>query len=361
METGCDFEKFLEQNIFTEKYIDDYNIKNNNKVVISSRIRLARNLENFPFPENCCEEELENVLQTVLLVTKYENKKSRNNFKRMFPYFFLLKNLKKENYEQLKNLHLITDRMAYDKNSTAVFINNEKNLSLMVNEEDHFRLQYLLPGLQFEKIWDVLNKFDDYLSGLVPFAFDKQFGFVTTSLANVGTGLRCSAMMHLIGISLTGKMESVTKAAEKLSMTIRGCYGEGSENHGHLFQISNKGSLGESEEQIIKRCQKFIDILLDYEINARNQLLVEDKIVLVDKIARAYGVLQNCYSLSKKECFELLSLLRLGSACNMFTKITINDVDLLFNAAISLKSADNEKIVNVVRAELVADLIKNLK
>ncbi len=358
MDKNNEFEKFIKKNIYTAKYQNNYNPKNNNNVVVSSRIRLARNLENFPFPENCTDEQLHNIFQTLIVVTKYDNDKEKNVFKKLFSNAFLLENLHEENCVQLRKNHLITDRLQKERVGTAVFINKDKNLSLMVNEEDHFRLQYLLPGLQFKKIWNKINKLDDYLSSMIPFSFDKQFGYTTASLANVGTGLRCSAMVHLPGLFFTDKLQCVIKAANQLSMTIRGFYGEGSENLGHMFQVLNYGSLGESEEQIINRCQKFIDDLIEYELNARNELLTEEKVKITDKVARAYGLLQNCYSLTEKECLEMLSLLRFGCAVGMFKNIDVIDVDHFFTAIMCLKSADNSKIMDVSRAELITSLLE---
>ncbi len=358
MDKNSEFEKFIKKNIYTAKYQNNYNPKNNNKVVVSSRIRLARNLESFPFPDNCTDEQLYNIFQTLLIVTKYGDAQENNDFKKLFSNFFRLENLHEDDCIQLRKNHLITDRLQKERAGTGVFINSSKDLSLMVNEEDHFRLQYLLPGLQFKKIWNKINKLDDYLSSLVPFSFNKQFGYTTASLANVGTGLRCSAMVHLPGLFFTDKLQCVTKAANQLSMTIRGFYGEGSENLGHMFQVSNYGSLGESEEQIINRCQKFIDDLIEYELNSRNELLIEEKVKITDQVARAYGLLRNCYSLSENECLEMLSLLRFGCAVGMFENINIIDIDRFFNVITCLKSADNSKIIDVSRAELITSLLE---
>ncbi|UDQ99499.1 ATP--guanido phosphotransferase [Lentisphaerota bacterium WC36G] len=298
-----------------------------------------------------------NILENLLLVTKYLEKSTVNNFKKKFPYFFMIGNLQESDYKTLLYNYLISNHSAGNKNSQAVFINNDKNFSLMINEEDHFRIQYFLPGLQFKKIWSSINKFDDYLMSLVHFAYDKEFGFVTSSLANTGTGMRCSAMVHLIGLSLTGKMKCVKKAAKELSMTIRGICGEGSKNYGYIFQISNKGSVGETEKQIIERCEKFIKILNDYEINARNQLLVEENALITDKIARAYGILKNCYTIKEGESFELLSLLRLGCSYGMIEKLKIHDIDCFLRQIQTFSGADNEQAIDIVRAEHIINLL----
>jgi protein arginine kinase len=200
----------------------------------------------------------------------------------------------------------------------------------MINEEDHLRIQVLRAGFQLKKAWAAITELDSKLEETLDYAYSPTLGYLTACPTNLGTGMRASAMMHLPALVIAGQMEKVVRAVNQLGMVVRGLFGEGSDASGSIFQISNQTTLGESEEDIIKRLQSVLQSIVEHELNARAKLLESDGSKLHDKIGRAYGILQNSHLLSSSEAMNLLSLLRLGIDLGIFPEASRTAIDRLF-------------------------------
>lgn len=234
----------------------------------------------------------------------------------------------------------------------------------MINEEDHLRLQVLAPGFQLNEIWQQINRLDDELSVQLPFAFDKTFGYLTSCPTNLGTGMRASVMLHLPGLVLTNQIQAVVQGVNKLGLAVRGFYGEGSQTLGNLYQISNQSTLGESEDQIIRRLSTVISQIIAHEKKARALLLANRQCYLMNHIGRAYGLLKHSYIITGDESLNCLSALRLGVDLNMFQSVnihTVNELFLLVQAAHLQKYEGhelNQENRDVVRAALLRKFLQ---
>ncbi len=273
-------------------------------VVISSRIRLARNLNSYPFPNSAQRDDLEAVINETAKALDKENQFDLNLI-----YLTQISDLERK---MMIEKHLISPELNKDPESRAVAISKDEISSLMVNEEDHLRLQLLYPGLQLEKAWDNANQVDDFLEKEIDIAFDKNYGYLTTCPTNTGTGLRASVMVHLPALTITGRIKKVISAISQLGLAVRGLYGEGTEAIGNLYQISNQVTLGRSEEEIIADLKEVTAQIIAQERNARKVLLKEQKTNLKDKICRAYGTLKYAHSISANEAMDLISYVKLG-------------------------------------------------
>ncbi|HOK40145.1 MAG TPA: protein arginine kinase [bacterium] len=273
-------------------------------IVISSRIRLARNLANFPFPNQATKEELNNIKN--LVETKIKKIKS---FKDLF--VIKLNEIEEIDKHILIERHLMSHDML-EKPDGMVIVNEEEEVSILVNEEDHLRLQVLTSGLQLKKCWKIINELDDAIEKEMQYAFSSEYGYLTSCPTNVGTGLRASVLVHLPGLVLSKHINQVLKSLANIGIAVRGYYGEGTEVIGNFYQISNQLTLGKEENTIIDDLEKIIKKIIENELQSREILYNELKIDLEDQIFRAYGILKNARIISSKEATELLSTLKLG-------------------------------------------------
>jgi protein arginine kinase len=225
--------------------------------------------------------------------------------------------------------HLISRELAARGDGSGAVIERRQMFSLMLNEEDHLRMQAIRPGLQLSSAYESLAALDTQLEGSLEFAFDPALGYLTTCPTNLGTGMRASAMLHLPGLVLSDQIGQVLQAVNKIGLAVRGLYGEGTESLGNLYQISNQSTLGESEETIIKRLERVISHVAQHEQNAREKLLEDDPDMVADKIGRAYGVLKYAHIIDSKEALNHLSLLRLGGHLGFFPTDTVVCCDTL--------------------------------
>ena len=226
--------------------------------------------------------------------------------------------------------HLISRELSGSEQGGGVVINKDQTFSVMINEEDHLRIQILRSGFQLKKAWNAINDLDSSLEESLDFAFSPTLGYLTACPTNLGTGMRGSAMMHLPALVIGGQMEKIVRAVNQLGMVVRGLFGEGSDASGSIFQISNQTTLGESEEDIIKRLHSALQSIIEHELNARAKLLEADAGKIFDKVGRAYGILQNSHLLSSSEAMNLLSLIRLGVDLGVFTDAYRSVIDRLF-------------------------------
>jgi protein arginine kinase len=225
--------------------------------------------------------------------------------------------------------HLISREHAARGDGSAAVIERRQSFSLMLNEEDHLRMQAIRPGLQLSAAFAALSDLDSELENSLEFAFDPTLGYLTTCPTNLGTGLRASAMLHLPGLVLSDQIGQVLQAVNKIGLAVRGLYGEGTESLGNLYQISNQSTLGESEETIIRRLERVISQVANHEHNAREKLAEDDPEMVADKIGRAYGVLRHAHIIDSKEALNHLSLLRLGGILGFFPAETVILCDTL--------------------------------
>jgi protein arginine kinase len=292
-------------------------------IVLMTRIRLARNLASYSFPGWAAKEERTEIFEIVraAVAAAAPMKRSIN---------LGIEELNPLQRQILVERHLISRELSNAKQGAGVVINRDQTFSVMINEEDHLRIQTLRAGFQLKKAWTAINALDSTLEESLDYSFSSQYGYVTACPTNLGTGLRASAMMHLPALVIAGQMEKIVRAVNQLGMVVRGLFGEGSDASGSMFQISNQTTLGEAEDDIIKRLNGVLQSIIDHEINAREKLLEADSHKLFDKIGRAYGILRHSHQMSSSEAMNLLSLLRLGIDLGVFPDESRGPVDRLF-------------------------------
>ncbi len=325
--------------------------------VISSRIRLARNIKQYPFPMMLSEEEGTKVIDEVSGVFKYQDTFSDYNIN-------VLSEMNLLNKQELVEKHLMSPSLLNDCNKGALIVSPNKEISIMINEEDHIRIQCIKNGFQLEEAFQIAGQVDDVLENKLEYVFDEKLGFLTSCLTNVGTGLRASVMMHLPGLRMVGELKNIIQTIAKIGLTVRGVYGEGSEALGNMFQISNQVTLGVSEAEVIKAVKNIICQIIEKENRARKLLLNKDRIFFEDKIYRSYGLLKNARILSYKESMKLLSDVILGVDVGLVTETNAKTLQHMIQcvqpASLQIlygKDLD-ERERNIKRAELVGDLIR---
>ncbi|MFH5186667.1 protein arginine kinase [Paenibacillus sp. TAB 01] len=296
-------------NRFTEQALSDW-MKGegpDSDIVISSRIRIARNLQSYPFPMLSTNQQSKEVLDQVSQVLQDEE------LQKIGPFSMLsLSELDELQKRVLVEKHLISPALANESRNGAVILNNNESISIMVNEEDHLRIQCLCPGFQIKEAWDTASQIDDLFEGHLDYAFDEKRGYLTSCPTNVGTGIRASVMIHLPALVLTQQINRILSAITQVGLAVRGLYGEGSEALGNLFQISNQITLGQSEQEIIDNLYGVVRQIIEHERAARQKLQYETKAKLLDRISRSFGIMSYAAIMDSKEAAQRLSDVRLG-------------------------------------------------
>jgi protein arginine kinase len=292
-------------------------------IVLMTRIRLARNLAGQPFPGWAKPSQREKILESCLAAVNSTAEMKRGVSASVGDLGELEKKI-------LVERHLISRELSGSKQGSGVAISKDQAFSIMVNEEDHLRIQLLRSGFQLKKAWAAIDGLDSELEESLDFAFSPVLGYLTACPTNLGTAMRASAMMHLPALVIANQMEKVVRAVNQLGMVVRGLFGEGSDACGSIFQISNQTTLGESEEDILKRLSGVLQSIIEHELNARARLLEADPGKLFDKIGRAFGILQNGHVISSNEAMNLLSLIRLGVDLGVFPDSKRSVTDRLF-------------------------------
>lgn len=272
-------------------------------VVISSRIRLARNYSDIPFMPCMDDTMAQETLSRAVRAVEAAGKSEQYHLYRMREMPAWARN-------KLVEHHLISYDLLKYADKSAALISSGDTISIMVNEEDHIRIQGLLPGLQVSRAAELALSADNMLSGVASFAFDPRWGYLTACPSNTGTGLRVSAMLHLPGLSMSGQIGAVMQAFSKLGLTVRGLYGEGSAAMGHLYQLSNQVTLGRSEEDMIRSLEVAAQQIIDHERATRRQQAEKDPIGLQDRLMRSLGILREARVLNTKEMMRLYSNVR---------------------------------------------------
>lgn len=291
-------------------------------IVVSNRIRFARNLKGFPFEIKATKAEQEKILDIINYTLEELNLIKTGKFlteQELTPLII----------ESLLEKHLVSPDFAAAKQKKAVFLNNDETLSLMVNEEDHIRYQIFSSGLDFELSLYLLSEFDEQLEKELDFAYSPELGFLTACPSNVGTGMRASVLMHLPGLVLTKEIEKVLRGILEIGLAVRGLYGEGTETKGNFFQISNQQSLGRTEAEIIEIIEKTVRKIIGYERKAREYLWQKAKTEIEDKIFRAWAILRHARIISSEEVINLLAILRLGIAIGVISELSLKTINEL--------------------------------
>lgn len=323
------------------------------EIVLSTRVRLARNLQGFPFSVRADPEARRRILERV---TGAVNDGGLSED----PLLWEMESLERSERKLLLERHLVSrELIGFGDGAVppgaALALSREGTLGLMINEEDHLRLQTLQSGLQLDTAWSEVDRLDDEIGDRLPFAFHHEFGYLTSCPTNVGTGLRASVLIHLPGLVLTKEIQKVLQGISQVGLTFRGLYGEGSEVVGNFFQISNQTTLGKSESDLIDHIEKIVGQVIQYEKQARSVLLREAPAVLEDKVWRAYGILQHARSLPFDEMMNLLSGVRLGLTLKLLQTPRVNTLNKIM---IFAQSSHLERVAGRSLSETEGDVFR---
>jgi len=323
------------------------------QIVISSRVRFARNLRDRAFPGWAKKAERTAILDLIRPRVE-ELAEMQDSFSE------LLQDLSALEKQVLVERHLISREHAAKGVGSAVVMNRRQTLSIMINEEDHLRMQSIRSGLQLKQAFKLVDKVDSALESKLEFAYDQRLGYLTACPTNVGTGMRASAMLHLPGLVLSELINQVIQAVSKIGLAVRGLYGEGTEAMGNLFQISNQTTLGEKEDEIVSRLTKVIETIIGKEHDARQVLIQKKSNTLWDQIGRAYGVLTYAHAMSSKEALNLLSIIKLGVDLGTFPEDRRLPIDELFidTQPAHLQKTSQQKLNAEERDHLRAQIIR---
>ncbi len=328
-----------------------------NDIVISSRIRLARNLSGYPFDSKMSKQDRESIdsaVQAILPEVFQEEDTLYLDIEKIGPL----------NCQFLAERQLISREHALGEGKRSVVIDPKERFSLMINEEDHLRLQAVASGLDLHSVWQRINDLDDRIEEHLPYVFGEKLGYLTACPTNVGTGMRVSVMLHLPALEMSQQLNKVFRSLQKVNLAVRGLYGEGSKNLGNFFQISNQITLGRSEEELIQQVTDIIPRLISYERQAREYLLQEEKEQLLDAASRAVGILATAQKISSEEAMTRLSNIRLGVHMKLVEHppiATINDLMLHIQPAHLQKISEHELSPadrDVARAEYLRKRLK---
>jgi len=291
-------------------------------IAISSRVRLARNFESFPFSSRMTREQEKKVLSNV------KNAILGNDSAIIRDILYIdTKNLDVIEKQVLTEKHLISPEFTESERQNGLLVSKDEKISVMINEEDHLRIQCLYPGLQIKNAWKLCDNVDNYLERKLHFAFSMEFGYLTCCPTNVGTGMRASVMLHLPALVMTGYIRGMLDACSKLGVTVRGTYGENSAATGNMFQISNQVTLGQTEKEIIESITNIATQVIEQERILREELYKRDANSLVDTVYRSYGIFSNARIISSDESLKFLSDVRLGVDMGIISEITLDKIN----------------------------------
>ena len=298
-------------------------------VALSSRVRLARNLGDIPFPNQASLTDLARVAEKVEKAVSQVPELSRLEVMRLSEASVLDRHI-------LAEKHLISPQHAEGAENRLAIIADDESVSVMVNEEDHIRIQTLLPGLQLGEAYQLADNIDDLFESKLDYAFDERIGYITACPTNVGTGLRVSIMVHLPALAVTGQVRAVLSAVSNLGIAVRGLYGEGTEASGNMFQLSNQVTLGRSEQELIENLHAVTMQVIEQERATRKKLILEMPEQLEDRVQRAYGILCHARLMTSQEALKLLSDAKLGVELQLISGVdgeTLNELMVITQPA----------------------------
>ncbi len=323
-------------------------------VAVSSRVRLARNFADIPF--------------SAKMTSKHQNaliKRMQGIISDYTAYgklmFADIATMHPVDRVSLMERHLISPDLAESKGNSGAFINEKENVSIMVNEEDHIRIQAIFSGIMLEKAYRICDEIDSIIAEKADYAFDNKYGYLTSCPTNIGSGMRASVMLHLPALVMTGFLKSILESCTKLGVTVRGIYGENSDAVGDMFQVSNQITLGRKDDETISSIDAICKQIIDREKALRLQLYRQNIYKFEDRIFRSYGVLENARILSTQECFKLLSDVRLGVSMGIINDVnilTLNEI-LVFSQPATLQKIAGKQLNQEERDAKRAELIRN--
>ena len=320
------------------------------EVVLSSRVRLARNLNGYPFPSLGHGPSLAEVAEHLGAALRTQDDLEVLDLFRVHPLEVQL----------MVEQHLISPAFSASKDPRALALSSDARLSVMVNEEDHLRLQSMLPGLQLEDAYASALRLEEKLAEQLVFAFDRQFGYLTSCPSNVGTGLRASAMLHLPALGWMRALDPILSQVARLGLAVRGVFGEGTRSVGHLVQVSNQVTLGPTEDEILAKIRAVCEQLVQYEASAREQMLRAQRLQVEDKVWRSFGLLRSARLLEAMEVMEHLSMVRLGTSLNILPEVPVAVLNALLvrTRPANLQSLAGRELEPVERDCLRAGLVR---
>lgn len=292
-------------------------------IVMSSRIRLARNVADFPFIRRCSDIDRANLEATIRDSMKRQPRLAELDYLNVA----LLEPLDRQ---FLVERQLISRELSEAEGARSVAIEKEERLSVMINEEDHLRIQVMHSGFDLQSAWERINELDDQIESQVRYAYHQQYGYLTACPTNVGTGMRVSVLVHLPALVITQQIDKVFRSLQRINLVVRGLYGEGSQAMGDFYQVSNQITLGKTEEDLVRRVSEVVPVLINYERKAREYLINENQHDLFDQVSRAYGTLQNAQQISSEETMHLLSRVRMGINLGLIGNLEIPTINKLF-------------------------------
>ena len=326
-------------------------------VAVSTRMRLARNFEDYPFPNRLRDAESALEISRMLSAAL----KSVEDFNLHY-----MDSISPEKAELLKERNLISQALINNRKFSAVLLSHDQTISVMINEEDHIREQYFLNGYDLRRAYERISGIDDIISETIPFAYDKTLGYLTACPTNLGTGLRASVMLFLPALARRDRMRKLVPELKRLGLTVRGAFGEGSSAEGDLFQISNEVTLGVTEEEILSSVEQAVYVVCADELKERERMKKEGGIAFIDKILRAYGVLSNCMTLNTADFMQLMADVKLGVACEildgnlqeldaLLVDMRPANIDRLNGSALSQEDKD------IYRAEYIGTALRGME
>ncbi|MCX7883712.1 MAG: protein arginine kinase [Caloramator sp.] len=332
---------------------------NDSGIVLTSRIRFARNIDGMPFPQVLSDSASKKVIDDVYSALLNSSFSEAKNLK-----LINLKDMDRLNMMAMVERHVISRDIIENFQRAAIILDNDEKISIMLNEEDHIRLQVMYKGLMLKEAFEDANKIDDAIEENITYAFDAKFGYLTSCPTNVGTGMRASVMLHLPALTFTKNINNILNTVSQVGMTIRGLYGEGSNALGNIYQVSNQVALGFSEEEIINSLIAVINKIVDQEEKAREIMAQKRSIALEDDVYRSLGLLKFARSLDTNECLPLISQVRLGDEMGIIKEVDIkklNELITLIQPA-TLQLLDKRELEpkdrDVVRARMVREYLK---
>jgi len=327
-------------------------------VVISSRVRLARNFTEYPFPFRMDRNQRHQIIKTIT-----DNIKNSDNDIINKLMYVDMQSITPIDRQAMVERHLISPELAQSEQECGALVSKDERISIMLNEEDHLRIQCMFAGMQLQEAWKLCSSIDDFLGEKIDFAFDKAYGYLTCCPTNIGTGMRASVMLHLPGLAMSGYIKSILEACSKIGIAVRGLYGENSEAMGNMFQISNQVTLGQNEEEITSNLTNIIRQIIEQERNIRQDMRKRNGLKFEDSVFRALGILSSARVITTDECLKLLSNVRMGVNMGIIDNInieTLNEIMLAIQPATLQKSVGRPlepEERDAVRAMTVRDKI----
>lgn len=325
----------------------------NSDVVMSTRVRLARNISGYNFENKCTKNNKKEILEKMEEITPSLGY-GLNLLK--------LSDMDEITKQSLVEKHIISPEFA-DSNEeySAILINNEENICIMINEEDHLRIQVFSEGMATDELMNLAIEIDQKIEKLLSYAYSEKYGYLTACPTNVGTGMRVSVMVHLPGLKYTENLNKVLRIVNNFGMSVRGVYGEGSQSMGNMYQISNNQTLGITEEEIVKNVKIITERVVEQERKAR-KYLGKDETVFADKVYRAYGILKNARIMSSNECIDLLSDIKLGTDMGVINELDDTKVKklLLYTKPANLQKYTGQAMDSDMRDKKRTEVIRQI-